>query len=381
MGFFDGFNAGNAGDLALGIGGLIAGARANKRTNETNMRINQMNNEFNERMMEKQMAWNEEMWNKQNEYNTASNQRARLEQAGLNPYLMMNGGSAGVASSSNSASAASASSPIPMQAWKPDTSSLSAAFGRLSDQMYKQSYMDELVKGLRIDNKFKAPQIVANLRKTISEAGLNMSKKTRQDIDNYVASSSVNDILYSFKLDNWAKEKQVELADIEVATKRMDLRDKQLFEQTFGAGPAFYDFMGRLWDLSLRKKQGEKIDAEVRKLTAETAYVYSQKQAQDNANYEWSETASNRIAAQNAENWDRAGYYSGWNRGDGSLPEIPDTPYGRKAQSEKNFIYEDENYHGEGAREYYKISNAIRHAMETFGSLLSGATQASSLFK
>ena len=39
------------------------------------------------------------MWNLQNEYNSPVNQRARLEAAGLNPYLMMNGGSAGIAES------------------------------------------------------------------------------------------------------------------------------------------------------------------------------------------------------------------------------------------------------------------------------------------
>lgn len=35
----------------------------------------------------------------QNEWNSAKNQRARLEEAGLNPYLMMSGGNAGTASS------------------------------------------------------------------------------------------------------------------------------------------------------------------------------------------------------------------------------------------------------------------------------------------
>ena len=107
--------------------GNIFGAISQKKTNEMNLRINQMNNEFNERMMEKQMAWNEEMWNKQNEYNTASNQRARLEQAGLNPYLMLNGGSAGTASSVNSAQSAQAANAPAMQAYKPDMSSFVSA--------------------------------------------------------------------------------------------------------------------------------------------------------------------------------------------------------------------------------------------------------------
>lgn len=84
------------------IGGLFSshGSRdaaryqlqAQRETNRNNLQIARENNEFNERM-----------WNQQNEYNTPTMQRARLEAAGLNPYLMMDGGSAGVAESAPTA--------------------------------------------------------------------------------------------------------------------------------------------------------------------------------------------------------------------------------------------------------------------------------------
>ena len=78
----------------LGAVGSLFGSSKNadsvRDTNRTNLQIAQMNNEFNERMLQKQMDYNTEMWNKQNEYNTASNQRKRLEEAGLNPYMMTN---------------------------------------------------------------------------------------------------------------------------------------------------------------------------------------------------------------------------------------------------------------------------------------------------
>lgn len=84
------------------IGGLFSsnGSRyaarkqlqAVRETNQTNLQIAQQNNDFNERM-----------WNQQNEYNTPQMQRARLEAAGLNPYLMMDGGSAGIAESAPTA--------------------------------------------------------------------------------------------------------------------------------------------------------------------------------------------------------------------------------------------------------------------------------------
>ena len=95
----------------LGIGSSVlqnAQNRQNVReTNETNYKINQMNNQFNERMAMQQREFQENMWNKENAYNTASAQRQRLEEAGLNPYLMMTGGSAGTAQSAGTGASAS----------------------------------------------------------------------------------------------------------------------------------------------------------------------------------------------------------------------------------------------------------------------------------
>lgn len=93
----------------------VGNAASVNSTNRTNMRINQMNNEFNAAEAEKSRQFQLDMWNRENEYNTASAQRSRLEAAGLNPYLMMNGGNAGIASSAGSSSPASASAPLAMQ--------------------------------------------------------------------------------------------------------------------------------------------------------------------------------------------------------------------------------------------------------------------------
>ena len=83
----------------LGIGSSAIQNSQNRQnvreTNQMNYNINQMNNQFNERMAMQQRDFQENMWYKENAYNTASAQRQRLEDAGLNPCLMMNGGSAG----------------------------------------------------------------------------------------------------------------------------------------------------------------------------------------------------------------------------------------------------------------------------------------------
>lgn len=80
------------------IGGLFSSSgsrysarkqlQAVRETNQMNYQIAQQNNAFNERM-----------WNLQNEYNSPTAQRARLEAAGINPYLMLDGSSTGVAQS------------------------------------------------------------------------------------------------------------------------------------------------------------------------------------------------------------------------------------------------------------------------------------------
>ena len=109
MGLFDFIPI--VGDIASSIGNAVS----TNKTNNANMAINRMNNEFNAAEAEKARQFQLDMWNRTNEYNSASAQRSRLEEAGLNPYLMMNGGSAGTAQSSGSSTPATASPPLSMQ--------------------------------------------------------------------------------------------------------------------------------------------------------------------------------------------------------------------------------------------------------------------------
>lgn len=97
--------------LANGIIGAIGQGSANKtylrgvrETNEQNYKIWQEQQKHNIDMFNMQNDANIFNWQNQfdqtNAYNTALAQRQRLEDAGLNPALMMNGGSAGTATSS-----------------------------------------------------------------------------------------------------------------------------------------------------------------------------------------------------------------------------------------------------------------------------------------
>lgn len=154
---------------AIGAGasliGNIFGSSNTKKTNENNLKINQMNNEFNERMMKKQMDYNTMMWNKQNAYNSPVAQRQRIEEAGFNPYMMMNGGSAGNATSMGSTSAASAAGASPQQAYHPDFSGIPQSI-----LMAKQGKnIDEDTNSKVIDNQTRALKNMQEIANTIAD--------------------------------------------------------------------------------------------------------------------------------------------------------------------------------------------------------------------
>lgn len=201
---------------AIGAGtSLIGGASTTAMQNQANKEIAQMNNAFNEKMFDKQIAYNKEMyqtqlgdqwkfyddqkanawklyednkayqtemWNKQNEYNDPSAQRERLEAAGLNPYMMMNGGSAGVAGSvsGTQGSAPSAGSPSAQGVQPPTATPYSADYsgvmqglGHAIDTIMtgsQRNIQDAQANNLRIEGKYIASKAIAELYKTYNDA-------------------------------------------------------------------------------------------------------------------------------------------------------------------------------------------------------------------
>lgn len=214
---------------AIGAGAsLIGGAGSTAAQNAANKEIAQMNNAFNEKMFDKQVAYNKEMyqqqlgdqwkfyndskqnawdlvgnqqqfqkdmWNKTNEYNSPAAQRSRLEAAGLNPYMMLNGGSAGTAQTmSGSAGAApsggapSAQGVTPPTAtpYSADYSGVTAGLGRaidvlssLSDRKVKEAQADNL----RIEGKYIAGKAMAQILQMKTEA---KTKEARLAMDKLV---------------------------------------------------------------------------------------------------------------------------------------------------------------------------------------------------
>lgn len=101
------FVSGISGLLGSGISGGMS-KRAAKAYNKGQKEIAQMNNEWNAEQAainrewqtserNAQNQWSLEQWNRENEYNSPAAQRARLEEAGYNPYMNgLDGNSAGV---------------------------------------------------------------------------------------------------------------------------------------------------------------------------------------------------------------------------------------------------------------------------------------------
>lgn len=215
---------------AIGAGAsLIGGAGSTAAQNAANKEIAQMNNAFNEKMFDKQVAYNKEMYqqqlgdqwkfyndakdnswklyNDQKEYNSASAQRERLEAAGLNPYLMMSGGSAGVAQSGAASSGGAPSgqgvTPPTATPYSADYSGITAGLGRAIDVL--SSMPDRKVKeaqadNLRIEGKYIAGKAMAQILQMKTEA---KTKEARLALDKLIADFDNN-----LKVSNMAVNEQ-----------------------------------------------------------------------------------------------------------------------------------------------------------------------------
>jgi GH24 family phage-related lysozyme (muramidase) len=153
-----------ASGLFGGIGSVISGAIGAKTTadaNKTNLKINQMNNDFNAREAQKARDFQLDVWNRENEYNKASSQRKRLEEAGYNPYMSdAQAGTAAGTSGTSAATAAGASSQIP---YTPDFQSVGVNLASALKMMSEKKQTD--IENLNMTDLLRS-QIWRNLGAT-----------------------------------------------------------------------------------------------------------------------------------------------------------------------------------------------------------------------
>lgn len=153
-----------AGGLFGGVGSVISGAigaKTTSDTNKTNLKINQMNNDFNAREAQKARNFQLDMWNKENEYNKASSQRKRLEEAGYNPY--MSDAQAGTATGMSGTSAATAAGAAPQIPYTPDFQSVGVNLASALKMMSEKKQTD--IENLNMSDLLRS-QIWQNLGAT-----------------------------------------------------------------------------------------------------------------------------------------------------------------------------------------------------------------------
>jgi hypothetical protein len=132
-----------ASGLFGGVGSVVSGAigaKTTSDTNKTNLKINQMNNDFNAREAQKARDFQLNMWDKENEYNKASSQRKRLEEAGYNPY--MSDAQAGTATGMSGTSAATAAGAVPQIPYTPDFQSVGVNLASALKMMSEKKQTD-----------------------------------------------------------------------------------------------------------------------------------------------------------------------------------------------------------------------------------------------
>lgn len=242
MGLFSKMTTGGAifGSALVGAGASLFGNKQNAKAmeayNQGQKEIAQMNNEFNERMLQKQIDYNTDMWNKENEYNSAESQRKRLEEAGLNPYLMMNGGSAGTASSAQGVTPPTAS-PSNMQPMHYDYSGVGNAFSSAISQMQTQQMNEAAInkttqeaEGVRIENKYKAAQIVTQLYNMLEDTKGKSKDNLAKDLMNFVNFQSMPaDIAYRYHVAQGAElNNKLQMVNIAYRKKELAAFDDQL---------------------------------------------------------------------------------------------------------------------------------------------------------
>lgn len=296
------------GSIAGGLLGVGSSSMQNsqnrqnvRETNQMNYKINQMNNQFNERMAIQQRNWQENMWNKENAYNTASAQRQRLEEAGLNPYLMMNGGSAGVAQSAGTGTSASSSGNAVMQPFQADYSGVGSSIGNIFQYELMQSEKSQL-QGARQLADAKAMETLSNIdwgkltdetRNYLRSTGLARAQlgyaKEQQEVDNMAMTGLIMRAQRSgMLLDNEAKG---------ILNKYLD-QQQQL------------DLNVKAADYYQRMSAGYLSYAEAKKALAEEALAAARARGQIISNEVAERIAESQIAANIAANESAAAFHN-----------------------------------------------------------------------
>lgn len=222
-----------AGVAAL-ISGILGGSSSNSaaRTSaKANLQATRETNAWNYKMFQESNQFSQDMWAAENAYNTPYQQVMRLRQAGLNPYLMLNGGSTGNASSITSANASPAQTPD-LSALQNNTGTLgvlgqglTSALNGLSAgiQMYDASQKAQVSAS---DAKFADAFNAAKLGLTKAQGSLTHNQARNALSDAIVSERTVGSRILGSQLDNDIKGYQRGILSTQDQVATQDFAEK-----------------------------------------------------------------------------------------------------------------------------------------------------------
>lgn len=241
-----------AGGASVGsniIGGIF-NRNAQRAANNTNMAIARETNAQNYQIFREQNEFNKEQLNNYLQYNTPAAQRARFEDAGINPYMAL-----GSMQNGNAQSALTSANSAPMQATQvqPENGMANGIQGALlnaatvmsavSDARLKNAEADKR----NLENGVFAQDFANRMEEIRSRIGLNDSSR-----DKNKSEKNIYDFDFKFKNDTLANA--MKLSDISVQQGDA-LLNRTLAETT--KIQVETDVMN--WDLGLKKKYDEQL--------------------------------------------------------------------------------------------------------------------------
>lgn len=186
-----------------------AALQATRETNAANLKLAQYQND-----------WNLAQWNRQNAYNSPAAQRARYEEAGINPYFALgniNSGQAESLMSTDMARQQSGAEAYNMQAQ--GSQQLGAAISNASNQFVGNLYQLEQTKALQIQN---TENLLSMTKRVQGLEYDNQAKKMANELYNANMQSLMN-ITKNQERESYARVAQANLQTVgsqyDVATK------------------------------------------------------------------------------------------------------------------------------------------------------------------
>lgn len=144
------------GGLISAVGNIFGGAIAKQGSDaaaKASLQATRETNAANLKLAQYQNDWNLAQWNRQNAYNTPAAQRARYEEAGINPYFALGNINSGQAQSLMSSDMARQQSGVEAYTMKAQgAQQFGAAVSNASSQFFNTQYQQEQTKALQIQN-------------------------------------------------------------------------------------------------------------------------------------------------------------------------------------------------------------------------------------